>query len=83
MSLTNELIDTIFPELQIQIRFGKATRTPMLEGHLATPRAVCEGPMRPSCLLDRRNVSPGLVVAWTVAVMQRIEDPKLRLPRRI
>src|SRR5215467_10309845 len=64
----------------------------MLEGHeiprlrfkfaadLATPGAVFEGLLPPCCLLDRRNVLPGLVIAWTVAMMQRIEDPKLRLP---
>ena len=91
----DELMDAVFLELQIQIGVGKATGTPMLQGHdvarlrlelatdLATPRAVFEGLMRPGCLLDRRNVLPGLVVAWTVSMMQRIEDAKPRLPRRI
>src|SRR5262249_37117892 len=71
----DELMDAVFLELQIQIRVGEATGTPMLEGHdfarlrlepaadLATPRAIFEGPMRPGCLLNRRNVLPGLVVA--------------------
>src|SRR5262245_1427169 len=82
-------------ELQIQICVGKATGTPMLEGDdiawlrfefaadLATPRAVFEGLTRPRCLLDRRDVFPGLVVAGTVSTMQRIEDAQLRLPRRM
>src|SRR5262249_47382424 len=43
--------------------------------------------VRRSCatsgLLDWRNVRPGLVVAWAVSVMQRIEDAKTRLPRRV
>ena len=67
----------------------------MLQGHdiarlrlelaadLATPRAVFEGLMQPGRLLNRRNVLPGLVVAWTVSMMQRIEDTKLRLSRSI
>src|SRR6266403_3304669 len=50
---------------------------------LATPRAVFEGLSLPPRLLDRRNVLPGLVVARTISMMQCIEDPKLRLPRRI
>src|SRR5215813_209791 len=50
---------------------------------LATPRAVFESFMRPSCFLDRRDVLPGLVVAWTVAMMQRIEDAQFRFPRGI
>src|SRR5713101_2113685 len=82
-------------ELQIQVRAGKATRAPMLEGHdiarlrrefradLATPRAVFKGLSEPGSLLDRRNVPPGLVVAWTVSMMQRIESAKLRFSRSI
>src|SRR6516225_3917233 len=84
-------------ELQIQIRVGKAAGTPMLEGHdialarlrlefaadLAAPRAVSEGLSQPRCLLDGRNVVPGLIVAWAVSMMQRIEDAKPRLPRGI
>jgi hypothetical protein len=50
---------------------------------LATPRAVFEALGLPRCLLDRRNVPPGLVVARTVSMVQRLEDPKLRLPRGI
>lgn len=82
-------------EQQVQICIGEATGTPMLEGHdfarlrfesvadLATSRAIFEGLMRPSCLLDRRNVFLGIVVARTIATMQRIENSKLRLPRKI
>ncbi len=91
----DELMDAVFLELQIQISIGKTTGAPMLERHdvaglryefaadLAAPRAVFEGLPRPRCLLDRRNVLPTLVVAWTVSTMQRIKDAKLRLPRRI
>src|SRR5215469_3866724 len=50
---------------------------------LATPGAVFESLMRPSCFLDRRDVLPGLVVAWTVAMMQRIEDGQFRFSRGI
>src|SRR5262245_17485711 len=39
--------------------------------------------MRPGCLLNRSNVLPGLVVARTVSMMQRIEDAKLCLPRNV
>src|SRR5206468_8215578 len=79
----DELMDAVFLELQIQIRVGETTGTPMLEGHdfarlrlelaadLATPHAVFEALSRPSCLLDRRNVLPSLVVALTVTTMQR------------
>jgi hypothetical protein len=54
-----------------------------LGAELAAPGAVFEalpGPGRP---LDRRNVSPGFVVAWPVAAMHGIEDPELSLPRCI
>jgi hypothetical protein len=37
----------------------------------------------PCRLLYGRNVFPSLVVARTVTTMQSIEDPKLRLPRRV
>src|SRR5215475_7201200 len=88
-------MDAVLLELQIQISVGKAAGTPMLKGHdvarlrceftadLATPRPVFEGLMRPSCLLNRSNVLPGLVVAWTIAMMQRIEDANFCLPRSI
>src|SRR5262249_2830091 len=88
----DELMNAMLFELQIQICVGKATGTPMLEGHdiarlrfefaadLATPGAVFEGLMHPSRLLRRRNVLPGLVVAWAVSMMQRIENAKPRLP---
>src|SRR5262249_42548464 len=91
----DELMNAMPFKLQIQISVGKATGTPMLEGHdvarlryefaadLAAPRPVFEGLSRPRCLLDRRDVLPGLVVTGTVPMMQRIEDAKPRLPRRI
>src|SRR5262245_9231392 len=50
---------------------------------LATPGAVFEDLMRPSCFLDGRDVLPGLVVAWTVTTMQRIKDAHFRFPCRI
>jgi hypothetical protein len=67
----------------------------MLEGHdvawlrgefaadFAAPRPVLEGFTRPGGLLDRREVLPGLVVAGTVPMMQRVADAKPRRPRRI
>src|SRR5271166_3682575 len=91
----DELMDAVLLELQIQIRVGEATGTPMLRGDnlarlglelgtdLATPRAVLEAPSQPRCFLNGRNVLPGLVVTRTVPMMQCIEDPKLRLPRGI
>ena len=94
-SYDDQLVDAVFLELQIQICVGETTGTPMLLGNdfarlrfelaadLATPRAVFEGLSRPSCLLNWRNVLPGLVVALTVAMMQRIENAKPRLSRSI
>src|SRR5262245_13084272 len=91
----DELMDAVLLELQIQIRVGEATGTPMLCGDdlarlrlelgtdLATPRAVFEALVLPRCLLNGRNVLPGFVVARTVSMMQGIKDPKLRLPRDI
>src|SRR5262249_37322394 len=88
----DELMDAVFLELQIQICVSKATGTPMLKRHdvarlrcefapdLPAPRAVCEGLVRPRCLLDRRNVLPGLVVARPESMMHGVEDPKLRVP---
>src|SRR5262245_31401138 len=48
---------------------------------LATPGTVFEAFSPPRCPLDRRNILPGLVVARSISMMHRIEDPKLRLPR--
>src|SRR5262249_33381592 len=91
----NELMNAVLLELQIQIGVGKATGTPMLKGHdvahlrcelaadLATPGPILEGLMRPGCLLDGSNVLPGLVVALTVPMMQRIENAQPCLPRSI
>ena len=64
----DELVDAMFFQQQIQIRVGKAARTPMLLCHdvaglglelvadLATPGAVFECLSRPRRLLDRRDV---------------------------
>ncbi len=91
----DELMDAVLFELKIQIGVGKATGTPMLKGNdvgrlrcefaadLAARRGVFECPSRPRCLLNWRNVLPALVVAWTVSIMQRIENMKLRLSRSI
>src|SRR5208337_2620772 len=91
----DELMDAVLLELQIQIRVGEATRTPMLGGDnlvwlglelgtdLATPRAVFEALSLPRCLLNGRNVLPSLVVARTVSMMQRVEDAKPRVARGI
>jgi hypothetical protein len=46
---------------------------------LAAPRAVLESPSHPGRLLNRRDVLPSLVVARTIAPVQGIEDPQLRL----
>src|SRR5215470_18034532 len=54
-----------------------------LGSELATPRAVLECFSRPRRLLNRRNVRPGLVVAWAVSMMHCKENPLLRLPRGI
>ena len=54
-----------------------------LAAHLAAPRAVFKALVHPGCLLNRRNVLPGLVVARAISTMQRIEDAKLRVPRSI
>src|SRR4030095_14589093 len=53
-----------------------------LAAYLAAPHTVFEGPSRPGCLLNWRNVLPGFVVARAVSTMQRIEDTDVRLPRR-
>ena len=50
---------------------------------LATPSAIFEALSQPPCLLNGRNILPGLVIAGTVSMMQRIENAKSRLPRRI
>src|SRR5262245_23618058 len=91
----DEPLDAVPLELQIQIRVGEATGAPVLRGDnlarlrrelgtdLAAPRAVFEGLVCPRRLLNGRNVLPRLVVARTVAMMQCVEDPKLRVPRGI
>src|SRR5215831_4345143 len=91
----NELMNAVLLELQIQIGVGKAAGTPVLEGNdvahlrcelaadLATPGPILEGLMRPGCLLDGSDVLPGLVVALTVPMMQRIENAQPGLPRSI
>src|SRR5580658_8588358 len=91
----DELMDAVFLELQIQIRVGETTGTPMLLGYyfarlrlelaanLATPRAVFEGLSRPGCLLNRRDVLPRLVVARAISMMQRIDYADARLSRSL
>src|SRR5215475_8767842 len=90
-----KLMDPVLLELQIQIRVGEATGTPMLRGDdlawlrfepgtdLATPRLIFEALSRPRYLLNGRNVLPGLVIARSISMMQCIEDPKPRLPRGV
>ena len=80
---------------QIQIRVSETTGTPMLRGYdiagvrfelgadLTAPCPVFEGLSRPDCLLNRREVLPGLVVACTVSPMQRIENADFRLRRAL
>ena len=82
----DELMNAVLLELQIQIGVGETTGTPMLLGNdfarlrlelaadLAAPRAVFEGLSQPGCLLNRRNVLPGLVVTWTVSMMHCEEN---------
>src|SRR5262245_20844938 len=84
----DKLMDAMLLELQIQIRVGEAAGTPMLRGDdlawpgrefgsdLAAPSAVREAFAPPGSILDGRNVLPSLVVAWTVPVMHRKEDPQ-------
>jgi hypothetical protein len=91
----DEPLDAVFFEPQIQIRVGEAAGTPMLLGHdiarpghelaadLATLHAIFEGRMRPSGLLNGHDVLSSLVIARTVAAMQRIENGNARLPRRV
>src|SRR6202035_4226697 len=85
-SRDNDLMDAVFLELQIQIRVGETTGTPMFLGNdfarlrhelvadLAAPGAVFEGLSRPGCLLNGRNVLPSFVVARAVSMMQSVED---------
>ena len=49
----------------------------------AAPRAVFKSLPCPRGLLDRRNVLPGLIVARTIAMMDGVEDAKLRLARGV
>src|SRR5215470_4951815 len=53
-----------------------------LAANLAAPCSVFKSLRRPGSLLDGRDVLPGLVVAGTVSMMQRVEHAKSRLPRR-
>ena len=88
-------MDAVLLELQILIGVGEAAGAPMLldnnfaglrrelSSELATPRAVLECFSRPRRLLNRRNVRPGLIVAWMVSMMHCKENPQLRLPCRI
>src|SRR5262245_61833381 len=48
--------------------------------YLGAPRSVFESLSQPGCLLNRRNVLPGLVIARAVLTMQRIKYAEPRLP---
>src|SRR5262245_49479885 len=50
---------------------------------LATPGTVFEAPVFPRGSLNRSNVRPSFVVARTISMMHRVEDPYLRLSRGI
>src|SRR5262249_36958204 len=90
----NELMDAVLLELQIQVRVGETTGTPMLlrkdfawlscelAANLATLSVVFKSRYYPSRILNVRNELPILVVARTITMMHCIEDPKPRLPRR-
>ena len=70
-----------YVDLGIFYGFHNLTRLRFeLAADLAAPRAVFEGLSQPRCFLDGCNVFPVLVVAWTVAMMQRIEHAKFSLP---
>src|ERR1700736_530322 len=74
----DELMDAVILELQVQICVGEATGAPMVCGDnlarlrlelgtdLTPPRAVFEDLALPRCLLNWRNVFPGLVVTRPV-----------------
>src|SRR5262252_5580433 len=53
-----------------------------LAANLAAPRPVFKRLRRPGSLLNGSDVLPGLVVAGTVPVMQRVEHAKPCLTRR-
>src|SRR5262245_3915847 len=83
-------MDSVLLKLQIQIGVGEATGATISPGlaansatDLATPCAVFETLSQPCRLLDGRDVLPGFVVARTVSMMHRVEDPKLRLSRGV
>src|SRR5215471_17593048 len=65
------------------LSYDLARRRYEFAAELPAPRAVFEALVPPRCFLYGRNVLPRLVVARTVAVMHRVEDPELRLPCRI
>src|SRR6202030_1972006 len=81
----DELMDAVLLELQIEVRVGEATGTPMLHRNdlawlrcelgtdFATPAAELEALASPRRLLNRCNVFPSRIVAQTVSMMQRVE----------
>src|SRR5262249_21589215 len=83
----DELVDAMLLELKIQIRIGEAAGAPMFAGDdlarlgdklgakFATPCAVFEAPVLPRGPLYRGNVLPGFVIARTISMMHRVEDP--------
>src|SRR5215471_18665791 len=54
-----------------------------LTADLAAPGTGLEALVLPRCLLNRRDVVPGLIVTRTVAMMHRVKHTKPGLPRRI
>src|SRR5262245_3146646 len=82
----DEFVNAVLLELEIQIGVGKSTGTPMLAGDnfarprlklgtdLTTPRAVFERLIRPTSLLNGRDILPSFVIARKIATMHRIEN---------
>src|SRR6185369_14672975 len=78
-----------------KVRVGESARTPMLlrddfsrlrfelAADLATPGAIFKGLRTQGCLLDWRNVFPGLVVARLVTMMHCVENSKTSFARSI
>ena len=82
-------------QLEIEIGVGEAAGAPVLAGddltrgryelgaEFAAPGAEFETPASPCGALDRRDVFPRRIVAGTESVMHGIENPELRLARRM
>src|SRR5215468_449949 len=88
-------MDTVLLELQIEVGVGEAAGTPMFLGddlagrryefgaEFAAPGPILEGFVLPGPSLDGSDIRPRLIIARTVAMMHGVEDPQLRLARRI